>query len=64
MLSVWERMNEPKYDLEVRLMEFSMRIIRVIESMTRSRAGTYLADQLLRSGISPYGHHGEAEGAE
>ena len=57
-------MNDPKYDLEARLMEFSVRIICVIESITRSRANTYVADQLLRSGISPYGHHGEAEGAE
>lgn len=57
-------MNNRKYDLEPRLLEFASRIIRVPESMKRSRAGDYLADQLLRSGTSPYGHHGEAEGAE
>lgn len=57
-------MKEAKYDREERLLEFSVRIIRVSESMTRSRAGTYVADQLMRSGTSPYGHHGEAEGAE
>ena len=45
-------------------MEFAVRIIRVTESMKRTRAGIYVADQLLRSGTSPYGHHGEAEGAE
>lgn len=45
-------------------MEFAVRIIRVSESMQRSPAGLYVADQLLRSGTSPYGHHGEAEGAE
>ena len=45
-------------------MEFAVRIIRVTESMQRSPAGNYVADQLLRSGSSPYGHHGEAEGAE
>lgn len=45
-------------------MEFAVRIIRVTESMQRSPAGVYVADQLLRSGTSPYGHHGEAEGAE
>lgn len=45
-------------------MEFAVRIIRISESMQRSLAGIYLADQLLRSGTSPYGHHGEAEGAE
>ncbi len=57
-------MVAPKYNLEERLLEFSVRVIRVTESMNRSRAGTYVADQLLRSGTSPYGHHGEAEGAE
>jgi four helix bundle protein len=57
-------MNQPKYDLEPRLLEFASRIIRVTESMKPSRAGDYVANQLLRSGTSPYGHHGEAEGAE
>ncbi len=57
-------MSDPKYNLEERLMEFAVRVIRVTESMKRTRAGTYVADQLLRSGTSPYGHHGEAEGSE
>ncbi len=53
-----------KFDLEDRLLEFAVRIIRVAESMKRTAAGIHLADQLMRSGTSPYGHHGEAEGAE
>jgi four helix bundle protein len=57
-------MNETKFDLEDRLLEFSVRVIRVTESMKRSRAANHIADQLLRSGTSPYGNHGEAEGAE
>ena len=57
-------MSAPKFDLEDRLLEFSVRIIRVTESMKRSRAANHIADQLLRSGTSPYGNHGEAEGAE
>ena len=57
-------MAEAKYDLEERLLEFAVRVIRVTESMNRSAAGVYVADQLLRSATSPYGHHGEAEGAE
>lgn len=56
-------MNE-KYDLEDRLLDFAVRIIRVTESMKRTRAAVHVADQLLRSGTSPYGHHGEAESAE
>lgn len=57
-------MGATKYDLEERLLDFSVRVIRVTESMKRSRAANHLADQLLRSGTSPYGLHGEAEGAE
>ena len=57
-------MKNPKFDLEDRLLEFAVRIIRVTESMEPSRAGTYVSDQLLRAGSSPYGHHGEAESAE
>ncbi len=45
-------------------MDFAVRVIRVTKSMDRSRAGVHIADQLLRAGTSPYGHHGEAEGAE
>ena len=57
-------MDAAKYDLEERLLGFAVRVIRVTQSMTRSRASTHIADQLLRSGTSPYGHHGEAESAE
>jgi four helix bundle protein len=56
--------KDSKYDLEERLLEFAVRVIRVTESINRSRAGAHVADQLLRSGTSPYGNHGEAEGAE
>ena len=49
------------YDLEDRLLEYAVRIIRVAESMKRSAAGVHIADQLLRSGTSPYGNHGETE---
>ena len=57
-------MTEPKFDLEERLLEFAVRIIRVTESVKRTRAGLHIADQLMRAGTSPYGNHGEAEGAE
>ncbi len=57
-------MQKTKFNLEERLLEFAARIIRVSESLKRSRAGNHIADQLLRSGTSPFGHHGEAEGAE
>lgn len=45
-------------------MEYSAPVVRLTESMKRGRAANHIGDQLLRSGTSPYGNHGEAEGAE
>lgn len=56
--------NERQYDLEERLLEFSVKIIRIVEALPRSRTGNHIAKQLLRSGTSPYANHGEAQGAE
>jgi four helix bundle protein len=52
------------WDLEERLLQFSVRIIRLVESLPKSRAGTHLGGQLLRSGTAPLLNHGEAEAAE
>jgi len=52
------------YDLEERLLEYSVRIIRLVESLPNSRTGNHIAGQLLRSGTSPYPSHGEAQAAE
>ena len=57
-------MGEKTYDLEERLLDYSVRVIRVAEAMHGTRAAVHVADQLLRAGTSPYGNHGEAEGAE
>lgn len=56
-------MNE-KYDLEERLLDFSVSIIRFVEGMTKSEAGSHVARQMLRSGTAPMAHHGEAQAAE
>jgi four helix bundle protein len=53
-----------KYDLEERLLEFSVRIIKIVEELPDSRAGKHIASQLLRSGTSPFPNHGEAQAAE
>jgi four helix bundle protein len=53
-----------KFDLEDRLLDFAARVIRLTEKMKPTAVGRYVSDQLLRSGTSPYGHHGEAESAE
>ena len=56
--------RQPRFDLEERLLEFSARIIRLIDALPNTRAGNHVAGQLLRSGTSPYGNHGEVEAAE
>ena len=53
-----------KYDLEERLLEYASRIIRLAESLPRTRAGNHIAGQLLRSGTSPLANHAEAQAAE
>jgi four helix bundle protein len=58
------RLAETKYDLEERLLEFASVVIDVSEKLPDRRAGNHLAGQLLRSGTSPYGNHGEAQASE
>ena len=57
-------MTKQRYDLEERLLEFSVLIIRVVEQLPNTRIGNHVAGQLLRSGTSPYPNHGEAQSAE
>jgi len=52
------------YDLEERLLEYSVRIIKVVEQLPNTRIGNHVAGQLIRSGTSPYPNHGEAQAAE
>lgn len=59
-----QRSHVHVYDLEERLLDYAVRIIRVTASMKRSSDGLNIGEQLLRSGSSPFGNHGEAEGAE
>jgi len=53
-----------KYDLDERLIDFAALIIVVTESLHNTRAGNYIAGQLVRSGSSPALHYGEAQSAE
>jgi four helix bundle protein len=53
-----------QFDLEDRLLEFSARIIRLVDALPNTRAANHLAGQLLRAATSPYGNHGEVEAAE
>jgi four helix bundle protein len=53
-----------KYDLEDRLLEFAVQVIDFTEALPNTRAANHIAGQILRSGTSPYGNHGEVESAE
>jgi four helix bundle protein len=59
-----KRQNDPRFNLEDRLLTFSARVIRLVDALPNTRAANHLAGQLLRSGTSPYGNHGEVEAAE
>ncbi len=53
-----------KYDLEDRLIDFAVRIIRISELLPKTVLGCHIAGQLVRSGTSPAPNYGEAQGAE
>ncbi|MCP4751713.1 MAG: four helix bundle protein [Proteobacteria bacterium] len=58
------KMKKKTYDLEERLLEYSVRIIKVVEQLANTKVSNHVANQLLRSGTSPYPNHGEAQAAE
>ena len=53
-----------KFDLEERLIEFSVLIILITENLFTTKAGNHIAGQLVRSGTSPALQYGEAQSAE
>ena len=55
---------EKKYDLQDRLINFSVNIIDLIEKLPSNSAGRHISNQLLRSGTSPAPNYGEAQAAE
>lgn len=53
-----------KYDLEERLIDFAVRVIKLTERLPKSKIGLHIAGQLSRSGTSPASNYGEAQSAE
>lgn len=51
-------------ELEERLIEFAVRVIKVADALPKSPAGKHISRQLLRSGTSPAPNYAEARGAE
>ena len=52
------------FDLEERLIDFAIRIIRTAESLPKTKLGNHIAGQLIRCGTSPAPNYGEAQSAE
>ena len=59
-----DKRENRSYDLEARLIDFAVQIIALAESLPISRAGSHMANQLVRSGSSPALNYGEAQSAE
>ena len=57
-------MGNKIYNLEDRFVEYSCRMIDVVEALPNTRAGNYIAGQLIKSCISPTFNYGEVQGAE
>ena len=56
--------DEKIYDLEERRIDFAVRIIRIAESLPKTKVGNHVAGQLIRCGTSPAPNYGEAQSAE
>lgn len=59
--------NEKKnsdYKLEARLIDFAVKIIKICESLPKTKAGNHITGQLVRCGTSPAPNYGEAQDAE
>lgn len=56
-------MTLKKYDLEDRLVSFTCDMIDLVDSLPDSRAGNYIAGQLIKSCHAPTFNYGEAQGA-
>jgi len=57
-------MGNKTYDIEDRLVEYSCRMIDVVEALPKTRSGNYIAGQLIKSCISPTFNYGEVQAAE
>src|SRR5712671_1744308 len=50
--------------LEERLIDFAVRIVKLSARLPKTSAGRHIAAQILRSGTSPAPNYGEARGGE
>ena len=59
-----DKIPKTKFDLEDRLLEFAVRLTKLVDALPNSRTGNHVAGQLLRCGTSPFANHGEVQAAE
>ena len=57
-------MKESQFDLEDRLINFSVRIVRLVEFLPESKTGNHIRGQLLRSCTAASPNYAEARDAE
>ncbi len=57
-------MEQKKFDLQERLIDFSIAIMEISESLHSTFSAKHIGGQLLRSGTSPALNYGEAQSAE
>lgn len=53
-----------EFNLEERLIDFAVNVIKLVYTLLKSKAGNHLGGQLLRSGTSPALNYGEAQSSE
>ncbi len=53
-----------KFDLEDRLIDFSVKVIEIVEKLPNTKAANHIGGQMVRSGSSPALNYGEAQEAE
>jgi four helix bundle protein len=51
-------------DIEERLVNFAVRIVKLSGHLPATQAGKHIGGQVLRSGTAPAAHYAEARGAE
>ncbi len=54
----------PKYGIEDRLIDFGVQITDASSRLPSTRAGSHIAGQIIRSGLSPAPNYAEAHAAE
>src|SRR6202012_4914457 len=59
-----EEKRKRRFDLEERMLAHVVRIVSLYDSLPAGSGAKIIGNQLIRSGTSPYLHHGEVEAAE